>query len=284
MISTVLKKKIELFLSDNFSQFKVLKSVLNISGGCINQSYKIETNFQVLFLKYNSNAAEDFFEKEAMNLSLISQSNTIMTPKVLAYNKEFIILEFIDNNLTFDTFFWDRFAKSLADMHRISNSYFGLDYNNYIGTYNQNNKKHQTWVEFYINERLIPLIRTNDLDLDLLKSFDNLFNIMNDVFIEEPPSLLHGDLWSGNFMISDNQPFIFDPAIYFGSREMDISMSKLFGGFDDRFYDVYNECFPLQYNWKERLDICNLYPLLVHLKLFGRTYYTQIKKILDRYS
>lgn len=284
MISTELKNKISIFFSDNFNEFKEVKAICNISGGCINYSYKIETNFDVFFLKYNPDPPRDFFKKEAMNLSIIMQSNTVMTPKVLAYNNEFIVLDFIEQNPIQGISFWEKFGESLADMHRVSNSYFGLDYNNYIGTYNQNNNKHQNWVDFYINERLTPLIKANDLDVGLLRSFDNLFTIMSDIFVDEPPSLLHGDFWNGNFIISGDLPFIFDPAIYFGSREMDISMSKLFGGFNERFYDAYNECFPLQYNWEERLDIYNLYPLLVHLKLFGRTYYSQITNILNRYT
>jgi len=284
MISTELKNKILIFFSDNFNEFKEVKSICNISGGCINDSYKIETNFGLFFLKYNPDPPRDFFKKEAMNLSLIMQSNTVMTPKVMAYNNEFIVLDFIEQNPIQGISFWEKFGESLADMHRVSNSYFGLDYNNYIGTYNQNNNKHQNWVDFYINERLIPLIKANDLDVGLLRSFDNLFAIMNDIFVDEPPSLIHGDFWNGNFIINGDLPFVFDPAIYFGSREMDISMSKLFGGFNERFYDAYNECFPLQYNWEERLDIYNLYPLLVHLKLFGRTYYSQIRNILNRYS
>ena len=102
---------------------------------------------------------------------------------------------------------------------------------------------------------------------------------------EEKPALIHGDLWSGNFMADKNgEPVIYDPAVYYGNREMDIAMSLLFGGFNKSFYDYYNEAFPMQPNWKERIQLCQLYPLLVHLILFDGNYYYSVMNIINFYS
>ena len=100
----------------------------------------------------------------------------------------------------------------------------------------------------------------------------------------EKPSLLHGDLWIGNVINSFEVPYLIDPAIYYGHREMDLAMSKLFGGFHDDFYSTYNENYPLIAGWEDRRDIYNLYPLLVHLNLFGRSYYSKILTIVNKYT
>jgi fructosamine-3-kinase len=108
---------------------------------------------------------------------------------------------------------------------------------------------------------------------------------MAELFPVEPPSLLHGDLWSGNFMTDvSGHPCMYDPAVYYGHREMDLAMTKLFGGFPEQFYAVYNECFPLEKGWQERMDLCNLYPLMVHVNLFGGNYRKQVEIIVKRFA
>ena len=117
-----------------------------------------------------------------------------------------------------------------------------------------------------------------------MADFEELFVKLPNLFPNEKPSLLHGDLWSGNFLIKNKDtPVLIDPAIYYGYREMDIAMSKLFGGFNSDFYDYYNETFPLEKEWEERVKLCNLYPLLVHVNLFGGGYLNQVKNILSYY-
>jgi len=114
-----------------------------------------------------------------------------------------------------------------------------------------------------------------------LKAFGNFFNRLPEIFPEEPPALLHGDLWSGNFMINQaGEAVLIDPAVYFGHREMDLGMSQLFGGFHRQFYSAYNEISPLKPGWEKRLDYCNLYPLLVHVNLFGGSYVHSVKQII----
>jgi fructosamine-3-kinase len=118
-----------------------------------------------------------------------------------------------------------------------------------------------------------------------LNAFENLYQQLKNIFDHEQPALLHGDLWSGNFMCDqDSEPVLIDPAVYFGHRSMDLGMTTLFGGFDKSFYETYSYHLPFPNNYSEQWDICNLYPLLIHLNLFGVGYLGQIERILQSYT
>jgi len=122
------------------------------------------------------------------------------------------------------------------------------------------------------------------LNTSLSKSFARFCNQVESIFPKEEPSLLHGDLWSGNFMVNnEGNACIYDPAVYYGHREMDIGMSKLFGGFDKAFYLAYNQEYPMEKGWERRVEYCNLYPLLVHVNLFGGGYASSVSAILSRF-
>jgi fructosamine-3-kinase len=116
---------------------------------------------------------------------------------------------------------------------------------------------------------------------DTVQAFERFYNRLDEIFPVERPSLVHGDLWGGNYMSSETgEPVLIDPAVYYGHREMDIGMSRLFGGFAARFYDIYNGVFPLEPGWEERMDYCNIYPLMVHVNLFGGGYLQSVIRIL----
>jgi fructosamine-3-kinase len=253
-----------------------------VSGGCINNATKIITNYGNFFLKWNINASEKMFETEVKGLELLRKSKTIYIPQLIAHDHNYLMMEFIEKEPP-SNILWEEFGRDLSELHKVSNINFGLDHNNFIGSLSQDNKQQLRWSDFFINQRIIPQLSMGDFSPDFIRDFDKLFLKIDALFLDEPSSLLHGDLWNGNFIFLNNKTALIDPAVYFGSREMDIAMSKLFGGFHDQFYSSYNENYPLSEGWQERIDICNLYPLLVHVNLFGGGYYSQVKTILNRF-
>ena len=259
------------------------------SGGCINHGGCISTSSGDFFIKWNDlKEFPKMFVSEARGLTLLQEANALTVPKVVyageAGSYQFLLLEYLPEGKKSPEF-WKNFGSGLARLHMKSADVFGLDHDNYIGSLAQRNTQSFSWVEFFIEHRLkIQLRMARDkkiLDDGTTKKFDTLFNRLPSLLPEEQPSLLHGDLWGGNLMVSaDGQASIIDPAVYFGHREMDIAMTKLFGGFDYSYLESYQEVFPLQPGFEDRLGIYNLYPLLVHVNLFGKGYISQILAVL----
>lgn len=269
-----------------------INSHRQVFGGNINHTYCLYTSAGTFFLKLNANSFPCMFQKEFEGLQLLHQTLSIKIPLPVVYgsfdDSTFLITEFIEEGGASKNF-WQTFANQLASLHRYSNSRFGLSSANYIGMLAQQNNYCDSWQEFYTTQRLQPLMQlafnqNKCSEEDLIaaeKLCDRLYNLLPEAI----PALVHGDLWSGNFMCDRNgSPVIYDPAVYYGNREMDIAMSLLFGGFDKSFYDFYNEAFPLQPGWKSRVPLHNLYPLLVHLILFGGGYYHKVINIIKAYS
>lgn len=232
------------------------------------------------------------FQTEKSGLETISKSNTIATPRILLCEKlekgGFILMEYIEPKRP-NSKEMELFGHQLAALHKIQESKtFGWETDNFIGSLPQSNRKHLTWAEFYTQERLIPQIRlakeSRKLGASEIPSEGELRKSCENFFYKIKPSLLHGDLWSGNYLISENSaPYLIDPATYFGHSEVDIAMTRLFGGFDASFYSAYAENFPEVGGEKERRDIYQLYYLLVHLNLFGSSYAGSVKSILKTY-
>lgn len=261
-----------------------------VSGGCINNTVKLETDKGVYFIKWNENADEDLFEKEEKGLKLLKSSNTLSTPKVLgrgrADMKNFLLQEFIQRNAPVSNF-WETFGEGLANLHKHTCENFGLDHDNHIGRLAQKNEFKDNWVDFFIENRLeIQLglaIYNGHIDTSFAKKFRRIYAQLPGILPDEPASLLHGDLWSGNFMVgTGGKPFIYDPAVYYGNREIELSFTRLFGGFDRVFYQAYHEAYPLEAGFEDRIDIYNLYPLLVHVNLFGTSYLSGVERTVNR--
>jgi len=279
------KKIIEERLSTN------LDFIVPLSGGDINQVYKIKCSFGEYIVKYNSRLSfPKMFEKEAAGLDLL-RNKGLNTPLVLDRfehaDDQLLILEFIKEEKT-TAKFWLHFAEDLSVIHKNSNRFFGLDHDNYIGSLHQDNHQISSWKEFFISKRLQPLIKMafdkGLLTQKHLTEFDAFYSFYSSLIPVEKPSLLHGDLWSGNLLCSEDQKAVFiDPAVYYGHREVDIAMTSLFGGFDRIYLDHYQEHFPLENGWKERIPIHNLYPNLVHLNLFGSAYLGGIEHVIQRF-
>jgi protein-ribulosamine 3-kinase len=266
----------------------------SVGGGSINDTYRLTINNSIkFFLKLNSSTRfPGLFEKEKNGLELIARQNCILTPSVIL-NKtisdhQLLLLEWIEPG-TRNENFWNKFGEQLVQLHSISNEHFGFTEDNYMGSLPQANTFTNNWTEFFINHRLQPQIELA-VNKGLLQkshtaSFESLFKKTGYIFNIEKPSLLHGDLWSGNFMCNHQSlPVLIDPAIYFGHRSIDLAMTTLFGGFDRVFYDSYNFYSPFPHNYREQWEICNLYPLLIHLNLFGEGYLADITGTLKKFS
>ncbi|MAY84932.1 MAG: hypothetical protein CMP59_12450 [Flavobacteriales bacterium] len=263
-------------------------------GGSINDSYLLTYSSGKLFVKINSRKdLPGFFLCEKKGLEKLKVSTDLKVPKVISLNEgienesDFLILEYLDEAKP-APLFWSNFGKELATIHQNTSDQFGLDYDNYIGSLRQSNNKHDSWIDFFAVERLeaqYKLAREkNFLDESFGLDLHKLYNKLPNLIPQEKPALLHGDLWSGNFrVVGAGQAAIFDPAIYYGHREVDLAMMHLFGGFDRSLFKAYNEVFPLELGWEERIDLFNLYPLLVHVNLFSGSYVSRARQVLNRY-
>jgi len=271
--------------------FQRVEEIFPISGGDINEVYSVKTSKNIFVLKKNNST--DFpqmFEKEKKGLESISKAGAV-TPKVVQTFEnsgyQFLLLEFIEEG-NIKPKFWKIFASDLAKIHQVTNLTFGLEYDNYIGSLIQKNTSKKTWENFFIENRIKPLVkRAFDRGLLQVKHdelFENLFFRLNEILPNEKPSLIHGDLWYGNLMNKNGKsPVFIDPAIYFGNREMDIAMTQMFGGFNENYLAFYEEIFPMESGWKERIEIHNLYPSLVHLNLFGQSYLSGIERVINKF-
>ena len=283
MIPSEIKRRIITQLGNALNTTITVNGESSIVGGCINNAIKINTNKGDFFVKWNTNSKANMFQTEYNGLKVLKDTNTIRIPNVLCFDDDFLILEFIPPSNP-NNAFWEVFGQKLALMHKQTHSKFGLDFDNYIGSLYQDNTQNKNRTEFFIQNRLQAQLSIGNFSGTLLSDFDKLFQKLPNLFPNEKPALLHGDLWSGNFLAKNGDtPMLIDPAIYYGNREMDIAISKLFGGFNSDFYFAYNESHPLENGWEERIQICNLYPLLVHVNLFGGAYINQVKNILSYY-
>lgn len=269
-----------------------LGPMTSLSGGDISRVCRLEGSARSFLLKINNGAdGEAMFKAEKLGLEAIADSGKIQTPEVYycgRYAKNAVlVIEFIENQ-SGDRKAFTRLGKKLAGLHRTTADRFGWKQDNFIGKLKQSNQWDPDWTAFYVEQRLWPQIELavskrllNRRDLpDKQKFYDLGKNLFSDI----TPSLLHGDLWSGNFLISrQGVPYLIDPAVYYGHCEVDLAMSRLFGGFPESFYQAYFEEIPAANGAAERNDIYQLYYLLVHLNMFGSSYYHSVRRIFDRY-
>lgn len=205
---------------------------------------------------------------------------------VITYQgNDFLLLEDLGEGVPGNAFFTS-LGEQLAQMHLVKQSTFGLDHDNYIGSLPQSNKLTDNWCDFFIDQRLLPLVTSafdkGLLNRDDIKALESLRIRIGDLCPKEHPSLLHGDLWSGNVHCAENgDAYFIDPAIYCGHREMDLAMTKMFGGFDKAFYNAYQDIYPLEKGWEQRVVLWNTYPNLVHLNLFGSGYVEGVRQGLN---
>lgn len=263
------------------------------NGGYINTSALVNTSGGRFFVKWNEADLINMFEQEARGLQLLGATDTIKTPEVYGFGKagdsSLLVLEVVERGTTGQNY-WTDMGERLAAMHSLSQEAFGLDHDNYIGRLTQSNSSEKDWLTFYTEQRL-----RYQLDMAISKGlvppgfvqrFNRFLDRLNTILPYSEPSILHGDLWNGNVMPGANgETYFFDPAVYCGAREMDLAMTCLFGGFDPRFYKAYHSVYPLPDSFEDLMDVYNLYPLMVHVNLFGpgSEYLDSADRIIRRY-
>ncbi len=280
-------------ISDFLGESVTIEHIGIVSGGSISDAHRVITSHGPFFAKLNNaEAYPNMFEAEAIGLKFLIDRSAFDLPKPIDVGEEgdtqWILTSFIESASKANEY-WEEFGKRLAHLHQNTAPLHGFDSDNYFGSLVQPNKQHNSWTEFFVKERLDPQLKIavdhGRINPEISKRCQKLYAKLDDLIPQETPAALHGDLWTGNFMTgNDGHATIFDPAVYFGHREVDIAMSQLFGSFDQAFYNSYNEVKPLEPGWEKRIEIFNLYPLLAHVNLFGESYVSQVNHILRYWS
>jgi protein-ribulosamine 3-kinase len=249
-----------------------IEAAVAASGGCIHQCYEVRIAGDRRFLKLNHAGHEDAFAAEADGLAALRGAG-VSAPQALRTGSAYLLLEFLKLGGKKD---YAALGRMVAAMHRHAGPRFGWHRDNYIGSTPQQNGWCDDWAQFWMERRLAP-----QLELARKNGFRFSAPPMNLLKGHRPqPSLLHGDLWSGNAGFTARGPVVFDPAVYYGDRETDLAMTELFGGFAPEFYDAYLASFPLAEGYEKRKHLYNLYHLLNHLNLFGGGYAPQVEATL----
>jgi len=261
----------------------------SVSGGCINSGYALTNGQQTYFVKLNQASQIAMFEAEAAGLDEMVATRTIRVPKPVCWgtvgNSAYLVLEWLDLGRSGETA-WSTMGRQLAAMHRTTSaSGFGWKMNNTIGSTPQPNPWTASWVTFWQEHRIGFQFKLANRRGGHFSKQDRLLAAIPQLLAghDPQPSLVHGDLWSGNAAITRaGDPVIFDPATYYGDREVDLAMTELFGSFPADFYRAYNEAFPLDSGYQQRKVLYNLYHILNHFNLFGGGYDSQANRMIDQ--
>ncbi|MBC1239376.1 fructosamine kinase family protein [Nostoc sp. 2RC] len=261
----------------------------SVGGGCINQGYAVSNGEITYFVKLNQASQVAMFEAEALGLEEMLLTASIRVPKPICWgvadNSAYIVLEWLEMG-SGNTKSWEEMGRQLAAMHQASSSEgFGWKINNTIGSTPQINTWTADWVKFYVKHRLGYQFQLARRRGGSFPQQERLLAIIPELLANHQvqPSLVHGDLWGGNAGCTvSGEPVIFDPATYFGDREVDIAMTELFGGFPAAFYKGYNQVFPLDDGYEQRKTLYNLYHILNHFNLFGGGYASQANRMIDK--
>lgn len=258
-----------------------------VGGGCINAAHRVEGGGDAYFVKTNSADKRGMFAAEATALRALSATRSLRVPGVVCHggndSASWLVLEYIPLSARGD---FAMLGHQLAALHRVSNEVFGWQGDNVLGATPQVNTPGTDWVAFWREHRLgyqLRLAAENGHRGSLQRDGERLMARLADVMNghRPMPSLLHGDLWSGNLAFGQaGEPVVFDPAVYYGDREADLAMTELFGRLPEVFYAAYREAFPLADGYARRRDLYNLYHVLNHLNLFGGGYRAQAETMI----
>lgn len=281
-----LEEQIRQTVGNDFS----IEKKISVGGGCINSAYKIGNQKLALFIKTNQAHLLDMFEAEADGLREIQASNSITVPEVICSgqidDQSYLVLQYFATGSASQKGQED-LGKQLARMHDYHQDQFGWHRDNTIGSTPQINTREKDWVTFWSQHRI-----AYQLELAAAKGYQGALQDRGALLLEKMPelladhqplpSLLHGDLWSGNYAITpDHKGIIFDPAVYYGDAEADLAMTELFGGFSSQFYAAYRHHRRLDSGYKLRKNLYNLYHILNHVNLFGGGYLSQGEHLIE---
>jgi fructosamine-3-kinase len=290
----VLEKQIISHVQDSYlNKYGIalkIKSSHALGGGCINQALRLDTNEGLLFLKWNNSGPKDLFVREAESLKELMKSNNefIIFPKPLLsklidHLPGYLLTTYLDSGMCGDD--EEKMGRGLAQLHRVTSDRFGFKHDNYCGATRQDNTFKHDWLSFYTENRIAYIIAL----ISKTRGWSKGDFEISDLFLQFVPSLLrhqpqtsliHGDLWAGNYMYTPTAPALIDPCVSYCDREFEMGIMTMFGGFSQRFYDAYDESYPRLPGWKERLPVYRLYPVLNHYFLFGGSYKNQALGIM----
>jgi len=299
--------KIAAHISETTGETFSLDNRHSVSGGCINQGYSISSSSRTYFAKINQASQIAMFEAEALGLQQMRATQTIRVPEPICWgtegNSAYIVLEWLDLGSRGGERAWEEMGRKLAAMHKYTpptppllsrgeepnstllRGVFGWDINNTIGSTVQINNWTVNWAEFWAEHRIGYQLKLARPRGGHFPEGECLLEVIPELLAghEPQPSLVHGDLWAGNARVTSvGEPIIFDPAAYFGDREVDIAMTELFGGFSAQFYRGYNQVWPLEGGYDQRKTLYNLYHILNHFNLFGGSYESQANQMINR--
>ncbi len=280
-------QQIENNLSETLGKPITLSRPDSVSGGCINQAYRAQSSQQQFFIKVNGETGLEMFEAEAEGLNELGKADGLRIPKSICYGiaegQAYLVMEDLQLGGAGNQ---AALGEGLAAMHRITAEKFGWHRDNTIGATPQINQQETDWVHFWQAHRLgyqLQLAIRSGAGAKLQAMGEQLLEALPNILADHSPqaSLLHGDLWSGNYAFTQKgEPSIFDPAVYYGDRETDLAMTELFGGFSSEFYAAYNNAWPLDRGYANRKMLYNLYHILNHYNLFGGGYLSQAQKLI----
>lgn len=269
----------------------VILSANGVSGGDINEAFYVRTKENEYFVKLNRNVPRSFFDFEAKGLQLIRNTNTIHVPYVYGVfeveQTPTLWMEWMKGTRTKDTDRW--LGERLAAMHLADGQNYGYEGKSYIGLLLIDGKIMDSWLDYYRDIRLMKQLKIGQKSGRIRgKREKQLYKLMERLgqWIPDKPksSLLHGDLWGGNWITGKNgNPYLIDPSVLRGDHEFEIAFTQLFGGFSHRFYDAYQAVFPLSDEYESKKELYQLYYLLVHLNLFGESYGYSVDRILNKF-
>lgn len=287
---------VETRLSEALSQSVQITSARSVGGGCINNAMKIDTNSGLYFLKWNDSGPVDLFLREAEGINVLRNANTnlhipevFIATEIQQNDPGILIMEYLPviniNSVIQD----NQLGEGLAQLHKITNSCYGFENNNFCGETIQDNSWNSDWVDFFGQQRIWHLIKLIEKKRGIHKKeirlYQKLVERLPSIISHQPAaSLNHGDLWSGNYLYTQNGPALIDPACYYADRECDLALMAMLGGFSETVWNVYQENYPLEDGWRDRRPLYQLYHYLNHYYLFGGHYGNQSLSIAKSYA